>query len=75
MSEWKSINTAPKNGEWVLIRGGGVDDQWYGTESVPPAVVAKFVDDIWGGSWYFADWDGDLRSSYENPSEWMEIPA
>lgn len=66
MSEWQPISTAPKDGTWVLLRGG-TD---YGGEQIGPAVVA-----FWSGQeWAYAYWDGEWRSCYDNPTEWMPIP-
>lgn len=70
---WQQIKTAPKDGTWILVTGGRPESySWYGDTPVPPAVVAMWdkVDEAWG----FCDWDGALRSFYDNPTHWMPIP-
>lgn len=68
---WQPIATAPKDRTWILLTGGVVCEQWYGTETKPAAVVGTWEED----EWYFADWDGALRSAYEKPSHWMPLPT
>ena len=69
---WQAIETAPRDGSWILIGGGHADpEEWYGTYDEPWAVVATFRDNEWS----FADWDGALRSHYLNPKWWMPLPA
>ena len=66
MNNWQPIETAPKDGTWVMLRGG----HDYGDDQIGPAVVA-----FWDGEgWYYAYWDSEWRSSYEEPTQWMPLP-
>ncbi len=83
MSDWRPIKTSPKDGTWVLLTGGKMDEGvWYGGTPEPPSVVAFFYGrrDISMGvldveAWGFADWDGACRSFYLYPTHWMPLPA
>lgn len=67
---WAPIETAPKDGTWILLTGGEVDpEEWY-AEVTPPAVVALWDEDRWS----FCSWDGRFRSKYLRPTYWMPIP-
>lgn len=65
MTDWQPIETAPKDGTFVILKGGE-HDEGYGA----PCVVA-----FWDGRfWVYAYWDTNWRSSYRNPTHWMPIP-
>ena len=74
MSEWRSIESAPKNGTLVLVCDPHLD--------YPVTVGAYFKgdrDDATGrfqrGDW--AGWlsmDGDHLASISNPTHWMPLP-
>jgi len=75
--DWQPIETAPKDGTWVLLSGGSIYYGWDG-ETFPPHVVAQFI----GGPkyreeqcWQFAWYDGGYYGEYENPTHWMPLPA
>ena len=87
---WQPIDTAPKDGRWVLLRGG-FDAGWYGPDVKHPVVAAfweplpnqelVFDDgddpskDVWiDGHWRYAWWEGGWRSKWAKPVEWMELP-
>jgi hypothetical protein len=77
MSEWQPIDTAPKDGTWVLLCGGvagGYEDNRYDFPW-PPMVVAHWeARQLFGGYWVFAAYDGFCELSYENPTHWMPAP-
>lgn len=77
MSEWQTIETAPKDGTWVLVCGGAIDYGWDG-DTAPMAVVAQFTHELNGterseGTWQFAWYDGGYYGEYENPTHWMPL--
>ena len=67
--EWQTIETAPKDGSWVMLAGGDVYGMWDGDE--PPCVVGQHVNDAWHLAWYDGGWLGE----YFWPTHWMPLPA
>jgi hypothetical protein len=76
-SEWQPIETAPKDGSWVLLSGGEIEYRWDG-DSQPPAVVAQWSTTLnletVAGHWQFAWYDGGYYGEYVNPTHWMSLP-
>lgn len=69
--EWQPIETAPKDGTFILITGGRVDVyEWYNGKE-PESVMATWTLD----GWHFASWDGAFRSEYLRPTHWMPQPC
>lgn len=60
MSEWKPIETAPKDGSPVLAFFG------------PRHIEGVFWDDA-PGVWCFYS-DGDITFPYKQPTHWMPLP-
>lgn len=76
---WQPIDTAPKDGTWVLLRSYKTEPEWWEGESdpLPPMVVAHYhtAESPYGGSaWYYAYWDGGWGSAVYDPTEWMPLP-
>lgn len=69
-SGWQPIETAPKDGSWVLLTGGTVEYGW-DADQQPPAVVGQAR----GQGWQFAWYDSGYYGEYEKPSHWMPVPA
>lgn len=81
------IETAPKDGTWILLHGGKPNWDFYaGGETFPPVMPAfwitesHWVNDPDGGHtedgyWATSYWDGDWRSEYLNPTLWSPLPA
>jgi hypothetical protein len=71
---WQPIGTAPKDGTWVLVYGGGTDDE----EVTRAIAVAQYTDYLNGGKtewhWQFAWYDGGYYGQFEEPTHWMPLP-
>ena len=68
--EWQPIETAPKNGTWVLVTGGYIDYCWEG-ETQPDVTAAQYVINIgWQMAWY----DSGYYGGYKSPTHWMPLP-
>jgi hypothetical protein len=73
---WRPIETAPKDGSWVLLQGGNIDYEWDG-DTKPPVVVGQYI----GGAahhdeqrWQYAWYDSGYYGEYEGPTHWMPLP-
>lgn len=65
MTDWQPIDTAPRDGTWVLLKGGAFDRF---DAPTPPIAVARYVD----GAWAVPNWDCD--TDYVAPTHWMLPP-
>lgn len=60
MTTWRPIETAPKDGTWVLVWEQYINTKYH------PAEVARFLSDRWVNS---------ASRRIANASHWMPIPA
>lgn len=77
-ADWQPIESAPKDGAWVLLTGGGVGYGWDGGP-VPEVVAGQYTNELNGGTteyhWQFAWYDGGYYGVYESPTHWRPLPA
>ena len=73
MSDWQPIETAPRDGTWILLAGGSIKYSWEG-DTAPHAVVAQFTHELAVSRWQFAWYDGGYYGEYEDPTHWMPLP-
>jgi hypothetical protein len=75
VSEWQPIDTAPKDGTYVLVCGGVTADE----DEPRGHAVAQWSNWLNGrrlknGRWMFAWYDGGYYGNYENPTHWQPLP-
>ncbi len=74
MSEWQPIESAPKDGTWILLGGGRTDDE----DDARTIAVGQWTNYLNGGTtswhWQFAWYDGGYYGAYNNPTHWMPLP-
>ncbi|MEM8801101.1 MAG: hypothetical protein AAGF55_01050 [Pseudomonadota bacterium] len=79
-SDWSSIDSAPKDGSCILLRGGSVGAYCDYEDKFPaPMVVGWWVSEgdeplIDREGWYFSSYDGGYYGRYYEPKEWRRLP-
>lgn len=71
--DWQPIDTAPKDGRWLLLGGGEITYCWDHGRAQPPCVVAQW--DAPSECWQFAWYDSGYYGEYEHPTKWLAIPC
>ena len=77
-ADWRPIETAPKDGSWVLLCGGKCQGDEGDYDWRP--VVAQWTDYLNGRlgqkyeRWQFAWYDGGYYGTYEGPTHWLPLP-
>lgn len=69
LGAWQPIETAPRDGTWVLLTGGSIAYGWC-EDDKPPMAVGQRAGDCWQFAWY----DSGYYGKYENPTHWMPLP-
>lgn len=77
MNEWQPIETAPKDGTWVLLTGGTCDEDE--GDKKQRVVTGQHTNYLNGSTrtkwrWQFAWYDSGYDGQYEGPTHWMPIP-
>ncbi len=74
VGKWQPIESAPKDGTWVLVSGGVANHEG----DNPPCVVAQYTNYLNGGTtdwhWQFAWYDGGYYGEYDDPTHWQPLP-
>jgi hypothetical protein len=81
---WQPIETAPRDGTWVLLTGGECESneesdnrgrvvtaQW--TTEYRSNAGDRLIADF--GRWEFAYYDSGVYGEYENPTHWQPLPS
>lgn len=79
--EKRPIETAPKDGTWVLLFGGNSCEDFYNHKQPPEEFLKRPIVARWepdydaddGGYWVYAFWDGEWRSIYDAPTHWAPL--
>jgi hypothetical protein len=78
---WQPIETAPKDGTWVLLFGGKAGEDWWEEKEVggPPMRVAQWwpvtADNNYDGGWQFANYDSGYYGEVSGATHWMPLPS
>ena len=71
---WQPIETAPKDGTWILVYGAGTDDE----DEARNVAVAQYTNYLNGRTtewhWQFAWYDGGYYGMFNAPTHWMPLP-
>jgi hypothetical protein len=67
--EWQPIETAPKDGTWILVTGGDIGYNWDG-DTIPAVTTAQWHYKSWQMAWF----DSGCLGEYDNPTHWMPLP-
>jgi len=75
---WQPIETAPRDGTWVLLAGGECEFNEE-SDSKGRAVTARWTTEFscrdTSGRWQFAYYDSGVYGEYENPTHWQPLPS
>lgn len=74
--QWQPIETAPKDGTWIMLTGGRIG---WDIKSESKVVIGQASSVLNGRveenyRWQFAWYNGGYHGEYSNPTHWMPIP-
>ena len=75
MSEWKTIDSAPKDGQYLLVCGGDTSTVYRDYEIPDDLVMVVARYDSGKEQWRFAEYDGGYLGEWPVPTHWMPLPA
>ena len=67
---WQPIETAPRDGTWVLLSGGECEFNEE-SDNKGRAVTARWTTEF--SRWLFAYYDSGVYGEYENPTHWQPL--
>ena len=76
---WQPIDTAPRDGTWILLTGGRCGDESAYPDTLR-TVSAQWTNELNGEinkkleRWQFAWNDGGYDGEYSDPTHWMPLP-
>lgn len=75
MTQWRLIESAPKDGTLILLAGGTVDDH-YPPEGMETRIVTGWWHQPEYGepAWRHCTYDSDYYGEYGSPTHWMPAP-
>jgi hypothetical protein len=74
-SAWQPIETAPRDGTWVLLAGGECESNEE-SDNRGRVVTARWTTEFNDfGRWEFAYYDSIFYLEYENPTHWQPLPS
>jgi Lar family restriction alleviation protein len=75
---WQPIETAPRDGTWVLLAGGECEFNEE-SDNKGRTVTARWTNEFshhdTSGCWQFAYYDSGCYGEYENPIHWQPLPS
>lgn len=82
MSEWKPIETAPKDGTPILLWGGRPDSSsdFIGFDTNTSTFPSETVVGWWeeyrpgAGEWRYCSYDSGIYGEWEDPTHWTPLP-
>lgn len=74
--QWRPISEAPRDGTWMLLTGGTIEDGWDHGQTKPSMVVGRFFagEDWERTGWEFGNYESGHYGEYECPTHYMPLP-
>ena len=76
-SAWQPIETAPRDGTWVLLAGGECD-LVEESRNKGRVVTGRWTTEFYhkpDGNWQFAYYDAGFYGEYKDPTHWQPLPS
>lgn len=74
LHEWQPIETAPKDGSYVLVFGGVKENAYRGCELPADLEMVVACFDKEKEEWHFAEYDTGYLGHWPTPTHWMPLP-
>jgi hypothetical protein len=70
VTQWQPIGTAPKDGTWIVV-GGGAVQEYHAEGRGPPIAIVQW----WASGWLVTPFDSACAAVYyEDPAVWAVLP-